>query len=59
MFSDSERWKRDRLLLHDRDLPAQGRLRRRGDVRPVDQDLSIGHVVEPLDELHERGLART
>jgi ATP-binding cassette subfamily B protein len=47
----------DRLLLHDRDLRAQARLRDCGDVLSVDQDASAIHVVQALDQLHERGLA--
>ena len=47
----------DRLLLHHRDLGAQGGLAGMGDLLAVDQDTAVGHVVEPLDQLDERGLA--
>ena len=49
--------KQDRLLLHDRDLAAQRLLRRQRDVLPVDQDAAARHVVEPLHQLDESGLA--
>ena len=48
----------DRLLLHDRDLRAQAGLRHAGDVVAVDRDAPAIHVVQPLDQLDERGLAR-
>ena len=48
----------DRLLLDDGDLRAERRLRGMRHVLPVDQDLAGVQVVEPLDELDERRLAR-
>ena len=49
----------DGLLLHDRDLTAQRGLLRLGDVLSVDQDAAFVDVVQALDQLDERGLART
>ncbi|MNS07818.1 hypothetical protein D3C72_392690 [compost metagenome] len=50
--------KQHRVLLHDCDLAAQRRLLHLGDVLPVDGDAAVVHVVQALDQLDERGLAR-
>ncbi|MDT4839684.1 hypothetical protein FQZ97_734800 [compost metagenome] len=48
-----------RFLLDDRDLAAQRGLFRLGDVLPVDGDAAVAHVIQALDQLDERGLARS
>ncbi|MNW22110.1 hypothetical protein D3C71_2234120 [compost metagenome] len=49
----------DRLLLDDRDLLAQRRLRHRCDVLTIDPDLAGLQVMQTLDQLDEGRLART
>ncbi len=51
--------KQDGLLLNDRNLRTQRGLRGLRDILAIDRDAAFRHVVEPLNQLHERGLART
>jgi hypothetical protein len=58
MFSASERWNRIgsccTIAICDARLADGSTL---GDVVAVDQDTPTVHVMQPLDQLHERGLA--
>ena len=46
-----------RLLRHQRNRPAQARLRHAGDVLAVDRDATAVEVVKPLQQLDQRALA--
>ncbi len=59
MFSAKRTMEEDRLLRHQRKLRAQRYLRCTSDLLPIDQDAAFVQVVEPLQQLHKRRLART
>ena len=46
------------VLAHHTDIGAQAVLRHISDILAIDQDLAALKVVEPQDQVHQRGIAR-